>query len=299
MTKTRKKLSKKVKKNTRRLSPARIRQERQICSRGKYDNFINPDQLYDKDDCVILSGDLKEGGQSVNKMNMDNGYVLRQTVNDEWDTYRSVQQLVERCINPHFVKMYRQRKCKNERKNKRIGYEYHQVLELFDGDLKSINTNNTNIKIQLYTTIYSLVNNNMILIDRKPENIFYSVGDYSINYKLDGVQYTYLTDMFIVHGDYMIRNDCEDCKESTLIQSVPYLQKSVNSIFNLCYDVYSAVDMENGINRFLEESGSELSISEVTIKRLLTLLKKALKKLLKSYIYNQDDRVYWEIDKKI
>ncbi len=270
---------------------------KQKCSRGKFDMQPSADQFYEDDDCITLSGNVKEGGQSVIKIGK--GHVLRQTLNDEWDDYLTVQQLVENCINPHFIKMYSQRECRNSKKYFN-GYKYHQVLEQFDGDLSNLPEEYRQmVNVQLYTTIYSLVNHRMILLDRKPENVFYSVGDYVLHYEIDNSYYAYETNVFIVHGDYMIRNDCGECDENTLITSIPSLTKSINAILNLCYDRRPNMsDMTNGINRFLDDCECELPIGKLTVKMFLKILKKRLKKMLKGSEDEEDKSVvYWEIDK--
>jgi len=280
------------------------------------DNRIRIDEIYDEKLCFKTFTKEKEGSNSL--VQIKDNYVLRKSNSSEKDMYEMYQKFAIKKINPHVIILHIEKECNNPDE---LPYKYHQVLESYEGDLLDYKTNSNPeyesykkfIKVQLLIGLFSLLNNNMCLGDRKMENIFYkkrkaSETPYKINYKIGTKYYTLSTPIFVVNADYF---KCPDLvyDENKKLSEVPYILRMIERICDIVEEgtINGAREISfKNISNVIMTEDNFVNDSTKTVKQTKLILKLAIVKLLTDLIKESGGEEHgskapegeiWEIEK--
>lgn len=262
------------------------------------DKIHNYNDIYSKEsNCFTIFRKQNEGGNS--QIDIKDNYVLRKTKNKEIDIYNKYIDFYKQLINPHFILLLDEKECLIK-----DSFRYHQIIEKYDNDLSKLRGNdnyNDHIHIQLGLSLYSLLNNCMCINDRKSENIFYSLDDYTLNYKINDKYYIYKTPIFIVNGDY------KDCLNIDLTKCYITTVKDIHSMIQTISDVIVKKDItlvRDDTNIYkISDISNDNPLENISInifnKKILSKIVELLTK--HSTILNEPipSEQYWDINNKI
>jgi hypothetical protein len=261
---------------------------------------VKSSNVIEEDGCIPMNKTLCQGGQSIICLDNQIGehYIVRYTIKSEAKHIHNIMnKFIDQCINPHFIKMFVEKRCHD---SKYTPYVFHQILERYQGDLSHIKhdweENKNDIKLQLLISLYSLMNNNIYITDRNPQNVLYLIKPITLYYKFKNKYYEYTTRIFIAHSDF------NEVHQTHII--TPDIHRALDNILKMCYQPDPAiVDNGKGLQFFLEDcyriaiETAGINISNYAIKGLL---KAMIRKILNTMpTHEMTDKSYWDIDGKI